>query len=195
MEVRDGDLSVRGDRQSERHSTELRSILRHLGDRVPAAPPARPGRHRKGRVRREERSNGVDVPLRPGIDVGLDELAVRPSPSERSVACWLRREGARRPPAGALEGAVDRRHCRVERRRGLTSREAEHLAQDQDRALRRAAGVEGRRRRRAPAPRAARSERPARHAALDAEGSSGYGSTQTDSTRGSPTSSPGPGGP
>ena len=75
VEVRDGDLPVRGDGQSERHSAELRSLLRHLGDRVPAAPPARPGRHREGRVRRQECSNGFDVPPRPGIDVGLDELA------------------------------------------------------------------------------------------------------------------------
>ena len=61
---------------------------------------------------------------------------MRASPSERRVACWLR-SGRRSSTdlAGALQGAVDGGDRGLERLPHLLGGEAEHLAQDQDRAL------------------------------------------------------------
>jgi hypothetical protein len=102
------------------------------------APPSRPRRHREDGVLGQELAKGVDVASPPGLDVRIDQLAdaLVPERAERRLLTPFRQalpDGA----ASSLESAVHRRDCRVERLRHLPRREAEHLTQEEHRALRR----------------------------------------------------------
>ncbi len=78
----------------------------------------------------------VDVAALPGRDEGVDDLA-QPVVAERAQRGLLAALGQSRVDAlvGALQRAVDRVGGRLERLGHLLAREAEHVAQDEDRAL------------------------------------------------------------
>ena len=109
-----------------------------------ALEPARHRRHREGGVLGEHRDDRVDVVALPGVGVLLDELA-QLLVAERAQGLLLALLGKplldRR--AGALQRAVHRGDAGVERVRGLLCREAQHLAQDQHRALVRRQQLQG----------------------------------------------------
>ena len=116
VEVRDGELSVRGDRQSERHSTELRSIVRASRRSCPGrATSSTRAASRRSRPRPASRRRRRRRPL-PGVDVGLDERA-DPLVAERAQRRLLAPLGQPLVDrlAGPLQGAVDRRRrsCRA----------------------------------------------------------------------------------
>ena len=114
------------------------SGLGEAGDRLTATPPDRPGWHREDCVLGQEGGDGIDVAPRPSIDVALDELA-HPLVAEGAQRRLLALVGESRVDglASTLQGAVHRRNRGLQQLRHLPGREAEHLAQNQDRPLRR----------------------------------------------------------
>jgi hypothetical protein len=106
------------------------------GDRFPPAVPGRGGRHRDRGVLGQHRHHGIDVVAFPRVDVALDELA-RGRVAERAQRCLLALVGEPlvNGPPGALQGALDGCDRGLQRLCNLLRREAEHLAQDQRRAL------------------------------------------------------------
>jgi hypothetical protein len=106
------------------------------GDLVgPAVPVAQRG-HRPDGVRGQQAHHGVDVAAPHGVHVALDHLA-QALVAQRAQGRLLRALGQALVdrPAGALQGAVDRRDRRLERLGDLLPREAQHLAQDERGAL------------------------------------------------------------
>ena len=115
-------------------------------DRVAAAVPRRSRRHRERGVVGEQATTASTSPCSHAWTYWSTIARRRSSPSARSVACWLCcGEALVDRLVGALERAVDRGRRRLERVGDLAGGEAEHVAQDQHRALARRRGAGARR--------------------------------------------------
>ena len=103
-------------------------------DVLGAAQPEVVRRHRERRVLVQQRDERVHVVVLEGRDVAVEQLRARRPSSVAGVSsvvgCAV---GDRRPRA--LQRAVDRRDARVEQLGGLGGAPAQHLAQDEHRAL------------------------------------------------------------
>ena len=131
------ELAVHGDaRHPPVEFARHRDVAQEAGDRFAAAIPRRSWRHRERDVVGEHGHDGVDVAVLPRLDVLAGQLAqaLVAERAQRGLLARLREPFVDRL-VGALERAVDGGRRRLERLGDLGAREAEHVAQDQHRAL------------------------------------------------------------
>src|SRR5205814_8858457 len=101
-----------------------------LDDGAPTDVPLGQWWHAEDRVIFEQRGEGVFIALLPGADVAFDQLALLKLIQPRATA-----RGCFERCAGALQGAVDRDHRGLQKLGDLARGPAQHVAQNQDRAL------------------------------------------------------------
>ena len=133
----DRGLAVGGHRE---HAPAARRMQRRHAqegaDRVDARVPLRQRRHRERDVVGQQRGDRADVAALPGGDELADQhaQALVPERAQRRLLA-LAGEALVDGLVRALERAVDRGGRRLQRLGDLGAREAEHLAEDQHRAL------------------------------------------------------------
>ena len=121
-----------------------RLVAEEAGDRLEAAIPAHPRRHRPGRVLGQHRDDRRHVAAFHRVGIALSDrlhLPLPERPQRRLLALFGK--AIRERLARALQRAVHGRDRRAERLGDLAGGEAEHLAHDQHRTLPRRQQLQG----------------------------------------------------